>query len=177
MKKNLLVTTIAAVSLTAGAAFASSSSDHAISKIGLVNVQKLVQNSPQVKQARQHLQSQMKQKQKDLKSEQQKVQQLAKKLHRNKSTMSKSDQKKLQKKINSKRKDLIQKQQQFRQQAQKARQQAMHQFLNSAQDAAKEVANKRGLDMVLADNSVLYANKSMDITDQVEAKVKNSSKS
>lgn len=172
MKKNLMMTAIAAVTLTAGAAFASSSSNYDAKKIGIVNVEKVFSNSSQAQKAKDSLKSKMQSKQKQLKSEQKELQKLMKKMHRNSSTMSKSDKKKLKQKIQSKQKDLQQKEQQFQQQAQQDKSSAMESIIDKIQKATKNVAHEKHLDVVLSNTATMYASDKYNITDAVQKELK-----
>lgn len=173
MKKNILMTAIAAVTLTAGAAFASSSSsNYEPKKIGVVNVKKAFQDSKQAQHAKKTLKSKMQGEQKDLKKEQQQVQKLMKKLKRNKSTMSKDKKQKLQKQIQQKQQDLQQKSQKFQQEAQKERSKAMQDIVDAIEKSTKKVAEQKNLDLVLSNTATVYSDNSLNITDEVESTMK-----
>ncbi len=137
------------------------------SDIGVVDVQKILQDSSKAKSLRAKLQSQFGNKRDKMMSQSKQLQSDMQKLQKNQSVMSKSDLTALKNKISSERDTLGKEQGQFQQAYFKARNDAMETILQSVEASAAIVAKKKDLDLVVAKNTVIYAKNGADITDAV----------
>ncbi len=89
------------------------------------------------------------------------------KYQKNKAVMSKDDLAALEKTIGSEQSDLQKLQIQLQSDVQAAQEKKMKEFMSSVKLSAKKIADKKGLDLVLPANAVIYSPSKMDITKDV----------
>jgi Skp family chaperone for outer membrane proteins len=139
--------------------------------VGVVDMKSIFQNSAKVKEINAKLG-------KKFASDRAKIVQMQKsfkdnmtKLQRDGSVMSKKDIEKLKVNIRKQQAELQAAQAKFQQQLYAAQNKAMGAFMKKVQDVVKVIARRKGLELVLPKNGVLYSAKSMDITADISKKL------
>ncbi len=132
--------------------------------VGVVDMQTIFHNSPQVKKISANLQAQFKSRKSEIVAMGRKMQANLQKYQKNKSVMSASDVKKLQTTITTEEMSIRAAQAKFQQDLFKAQNKKMAALMNKIRGIVKMVAAKQKLDLVLPKNSVLYSKNDMDIT-------------
>jgi outer membrane protein len=141
-------------------------------KIGVVDVQEMMQKIPQVTAMQKELQSKFDPQTKKIRSMQQQLQADLAKFNKNSSVMKNADKKKMQKKIVDEQNKLRAVQIDFQQQAMDAQKKAMQSILSDVEVAVKKVAKDQNLNLVLTKASIAYNDDDMDITDKVIKELK-----
>ena len=139
--------------------------------VGVVDMKSIFQNSAKVKEINAKLGEKFA-------SDRAKIVQMQKsfkddmtKLQRDGSVMSKKDAEKLKVTIRKQQAELQAAQAKFQQQLYAAQNKAMSAFMKKVQDVVKVIARRKGLELVLPKNGVLYSAKSMDITADISKKL------
>lgn len=144
-------------------------------KIGVINVQSIMQKSPMVAQLNKQLQSQFQPRQDQLVKAQNDLQSEVDKLNKNGAVMSNADRSQLQDKIIADRANLQGMSQSFQQDLNSAQSQAMQQFMVKLQAAVNTVATTGKYDLILQRSGTPYVSSALDITDQVLTQLPKSS--
>ena len=136
-------------------------------KIGVVDLQKIMRQSSQMKDIQSKLEKKFKPRRDQLVASEQKVKKDMEKFKRDQSVMSEKQRKELEKKI-------VKAQQEFEQQGQKYQQElsaehnkAMEKFYGHVRDAIAKTAKDNQYDVVLQKDAAPYSNDKLDITDKV----------
>ncbi len=159
MIKRILVTVgLCATVLASSSALAQS--------IGVVDMRQIFQ-SPEVKQINNNLDKQFASQRNEIVALSKSLQANTKKLDRNESVMSKSNISSLKSKISKQKKKLRTSQMNFQKALFAAQNKAMNGFMEKLHATAEKVALKDHLDVVFPKNSVLYARKITNITDEI----------
>ena len=162
MKKMILSTAMAiAFSMTAMPSFA------AKINFAFVDMQKVAQEAPQVKEIQKKMQKDFEPRQQKIVAAQNDMQEDIKKLQRDGSTMKKADREALQKKIVAEQKELQKMQSSLSQAARKEQTELATKFQKKLQSVIEKKAKAEHFDIVVARSSVLYAPDTADITDAV----------
>ncbi len=140
--------------------------------IGVVDVQKILENSAQAKSLRTKLQKQFSAKHDQIMSQGKAMQTDIQNFQKNQAVMSPKDLDALKQKITNEQQQLGQEQNQFQQDYMTARTKAMDDIMQSVQASAAKVAAKKNLDLVVAKQTVIYAKDGSDITSDVLAGMK-----
>lgn len=140
--------------------------------IGIIDVQKVMQNSPQAKAATKTLQKKFAAQQTKIMDKQNKLKQMIAKLNRDGSIMRDSDKQQLKDKITAARKEFTTLTQNYEQQAMQAQQQLMQKTAEQVNNIAEKIAKQKGLSMVIVSQAVVYPGNAQDITSQVISKMK-----
>lgn len=135
--------------------------------IGVVDMQTIFKSSPEVKAINASLKSEFSGRKASIVKMGQQLQDEVKKYQKNQSVMSKVSLAKLQQSINQHSVSLRQAQAKFQSDLMAAQNNKMRIFLNKVKSAVTKVANKKGLELVLPSNAVLYSKNKMDITASV----------
>jgi len=141
-------------------------------KIGVVDMQKIMQSSPKVAAAGEKLRKQFAPQQNKMMAKQKELKALAAKLKRDDSIMKDSDKQKLQSQIAAVRKSLSTMAQGYQQKVVAAQQGAMGDIVKLIDKAVKKIAKKQSLNMVVVKQAVVYLGDQTDITAQVEKALK-----
>lgn len=141
-------------------------------KVGVLDVQKVMQNSPQVSAMQAKLKKQFAPQEKKITTAQKQLKADFGKYNRNKAVMKDADKKTLQKKILAEQSSLRDLQVKFQQQLIAAQRESMQSILKDIEDAVNDVAKDQKLDLVLTKASVAYNNPDLDVTDKVIKKLK-----
>lgn len=164
MRKQIVaLLTAGMLCLTAGVANADTTS----LKIGVIDVQQIMQKSPQVAAMNQSLSKQFKPRQEKIIAAQKSLQDEVDKLNKNGATMSAADKSKLQDQITNDRNTVQNMVIGFQHDLQAAQSQDMQSFMSSLVTAVNSVAKSGGYDLILQRNGVPYVGSNLDVTSQV----------
>lgn len=133
----------------------------------VVNIQQVLQDSLKVKAVNKKLQDEYKPRQDKLAEFQKKIQDALTDFNKNEATMSEQEKKDTQAKIDADKAEFLKQANQFQQelaQAQTASGKEVYDLLNKV---IKEVAEKRGYGLVLDSQAVAFADKSLNVTQEV----------
>lgn len=137
-------------------------------KIEVVDVGAILQSSAQANQAKTDLKAQFGKRAKDLDAQQQQLQTLKDNFKKNQLTMNQSDRSAMQDKISATEQKLINDEKQFEHDFETARNGQMTKILGQMKSAIAAVAAKNGDTLILDTHTVLYADDSLDVTDEVK---------
>ncbi len=160
MKKTLMIVCVALTALWSFSALANN-------RIGVVNMQKLIQDSPQVRALGQKLKQKFSSRRNKVLAMSKELQTLIAQYQKNKAVMSAKELQALKTKITTKETALRTAQVKLQQEMYQAQNQAMTQFVSKLRGVVKTIAKKKNLDMVLPQNTVLYSGNTTDITSDV----------
>jgi outer membrane protein len=141
-------------------------------KIGVVDVQKMMKQIPQVTAMQKQLQNKFGPQTKKITAMQKQLRADLAKFNKNRSVMKDKDVQAMQKKIISEQDKLRALQVDFQQKAMAAQRKAMQSILDDVEVAVKKVANAQNLNLVLTKASIAYNDDDMDITDKVVKELK-----
>lgn len=164
MKKLLSYTIVGSLAL-AGAVHA------APLKIGVIDMQKVMRSSTQVKAINKKLEQQFKPRQTKILALQKKLKADMEKIERDSAIMSNTDKVALQTKAMQEKRDLNRMGQDYQQDVSVAQNQMMQKFFKKLHGKISVLAKKEGYDLVLQKNAIPYSNPSIDITDVVLKKL------
>lgn len=150
--------TLAAVSLPLSAA-------QAQAKIGVVNVARLLQETPQAQAASQALENEFAARKRDLQNLERDLKARDDKLQKDGATMAEAERRNQEKTLRDGQRELARKQNEFLEDLNVRRNEALGQLQRTVLQEVQTYAKSAGLDVVVAD--ALYASQSVDITNQV----------
>jgi outer membrane protein len=156
----LVLATLAAGVLPVGAA-------HAQAKIGVVNVARLLQESPQAQAASQGLENEFAARRRDLENQQKDLKAREDKLTKDGAVMAEAERRNAEKTLRDGQRELARKQNEFLEDLNVRRNEALGQLQRTVLQEVQTYAKAAGFDVVVAD--ALYARTSVDITNQVLA--------
>lgn len=136
-------------------------------KLGVLDVQKIMQNSPKIQAAGEKLKAKFTPQQNKILAKQQELKKLMDKYNRDAPIMNDSVKQKLKNQIVAARKEYTAMSQNFEQELMQAQQKEMQKLTDDIQSIVAKVAKKYNLDMVLAKQAIIYSGNAKDITDQV----------
>ena len=140
----------------------------AAQRIGVINVQDILQSTPKLMTQLNKLKSEFKGRNAEIVALQKKIEQDSKKVGRDGVVLSEAERNKMQDAIFSERSELRLKQEQFRRDVAKKQQAAMQQVLKQLKVAITKVAKDEGYDLVLQRDGLPYASSALDISDKVK---------
>jgi outer membrane protein len=152
--------TLAAVSLPLSAA-------QAQAKIGVVNVARLLQETPQAQAASQALENEFAARKRDLQNLERDLKARDDKLQKDGATMAEAERRNQEKTLRDGQRELARKQNEFLEDLNVRRNEALGQLQRTVLQEVQTYAKSAGLDVVVAD--ALYASPAVDITNQVLA--------
>ncbi len=165
LKKITLISLLAVFSLALnGAAFAAS-------KIGYVEVGKVLQESPQVKAVKEKIRKEFSKRDDQLVAEQKKLKKLKEKLQRDGSIMSEAEVKRLERDIIARTRKLKNAQSEFQEDLALRQNEELGKLRKVIAEVIIKVAKKGGYDLVL-ESGVVWANDKVNITKQVLKELK-----
>lgn len=135
--------------------------------IGIVNMRQIFESSPQIKKINDQLNKQYSPQRDKIVTMGKALQQNINKLQKNQAIMDKKSLDQLRDAIAKQEQDLRMQQAQFQQTLFAAQNKAMNDFMDKVTAVAKQIAEQKKIDIVLPQNSLLYAKDSMDITQDV----------
>lgn len=148
--------------------FASSSfAADASLKIGIVNLQQILQNSPQMKKMGDQLRADFSSREKKLTDEQKSLQAAIADFSKNSSVMNDDQRKKQQDKLIAQQRAFEKSQEQFQQDLIAAQNSMIKKLVDQVKSVVSQVAKKNGYDLILAESSVAYSKDGIDITKDV----------
>lgn len=165
MKKMVVFTVAALFALLANVSFADT-------KIGIVDLNKVLINAPQVAKAKKQLQEQFTPRQKAIADAQKKLQEDVKQYEKNNVTMKEVALKEAQKNIMEAQKKWQEMQTSFQKDVMEAQNKSMETILKQVEEIVSDIAKKQQFDLILTKMSTAYSNPKFDITDQVLAALK-----
>ena len=154
----LALVLIAACAAPFGAAMADT-------KVGVVNVTRLLQESPQAQAASQALENEFAARRRELETAQKDLKAREDKLQKDGAVMAANERASAEKTIRDGQRELARKQNEFMEDLNVRRNEALGQLQRSVLQEVQAYAKTAGLDVVVAD--ALYASPSVDITNQV----------
>lgn len=170
MKKTLLsVVSAAALFLVSGSAVAADAASGL--KIGVVDMQQILQKSTQIKTINDQLTRQFKPRQDKIIAQQKSLQDEINKLNKDGSVMNATDRNKLQDKVIKERADLQGVAVAFQRDVTAAQQQAMQGFMTKFTSVVTNVAKSGNYDLIMQRAGVPYVKDSLDVTSQVLAEI------
>ncbi len=163
---NRLITTVCAAALAVCSASAMAM------KIGVVDMEGVFKSSPQVKQINGSLRKKFASKRNDIVTKGKQLQSDMQNFNKNKAVMSKSKQKAMSSKIAKEESSLRMAQAAFQKDLFQAQNTAMSGFMKKVDAAVSAVAKKKGMDIVMPKNAVIYSKHDMNITKDVMSSLK-----
>lgn len=142
-------------------------------KIGVVDLGRLVQKSPQAQQARAHMKSKFSSRRDKLESQRNKLQSDMKRLKRDGKVMSNDARQKLQDSVRDQQRRLQLAQSEYQDDVRQAEQKELGQLRKKISDVINQFATQYHYDLIVGDG-ILYADNKVDITNKVLAKLKSS---
>ena len=140
-------------------------------KVAVVQLQKLISESAQVQKAQADMKKDFQPRETKLVNEQKDLQKLEERLEKDFAVMSDAEKQKAQKEFMDRRNELKRDMDQMNQDLTIRRNQEMGKFQKSVNEAINAVAKEQNIDLVLVEG-IAYAKESLDITTQVEDKLK-----
>lgn len=154
-----------------GAALIAAPADAQISKIGYTNQQVILSNMPEMQNVQQQLQKAAKQQQQELQQEQQEWQKQMQQYQQQRSMLNDSARARRERQLRRQEQELRQSSQQRQQELRQREQELMQPLLKDLQSAINLVADRRGIDMVVRSEALLYVDQTsqnvVDITKPV----------
>ncbi|GGI89703.1 OmpH family outer membrane protein [Legionella impletisoli] len=153
-------------SISSAAAFADSS------KIGVVDLQKIMQNSPHMKEIQGKLEKEFKPRRDKLVAAEESLKADMDKFKRESAVMSEKQRKELERKIVAAQQQFEREGQQYQQELSAAHNEQMEAFYNKIRDAIVKVAKSDKYDIVLQKDAAPYSADKLDVTDKVMKEIK-----
>lgn len=164
MKRLVMVVCVALAAMLSFSAIASN-------RVGVVNMQRLIQQSPKVKQLGEQIKAKFATRRNKVIAMSKKLQANVVKYQKNKAVMSAAQLAALKAKITAQETQLRTAQVKLQQDLFHAQNAAMTKFVAKLRNIVKAIASEKKLDMVLPRNTVLYSDNSLDITADVEKRL------
>lgn len=139
-------------------------------KIGYVDSEKLIKESPQYSAAQKRLEGEFKPRESDLIGKQKKLKELLDKLKTDGAVMSDDERGRLEKEILSRRRQLENDRNALREDSNLRRIQELQKLRDQVKEVVQEFARSENYDLILADG--VYFSKRVDVTDKILAKLK-----
>jgi outer membrane protein len=167
MKKLLVSLTAAAFFLVASDVFAAPAPSPTTLKIGVVDLQRIMQKSSQVAAIASQLEKRFKPRQQNILAARKALQDQAEKLNRNASVMREGDRTKLQNKIIADRANLQSSEISFQQEVNAAQTQETQKFMQKLRGILTQIAKSGSYTMIMIKQGIPYVDDKLDITDAV----------
>lgn len=146
-------------------------------RIGVVNANKIVEQSPQYDDVRKALEAEFKRRNEDLVSKQKQLKQLEEKLARDSAVMSDAEVRRLEQDIRSRRRKLNTTRDEYREDLNLRRNEEFNKLLRQVSEVVHQVGEEEKIDVILSEG-VVYASKRVDLTalvlDRLKAQYKES---
>lgn len=149
---------------------ASFSLNAAETKIGFVNVAKLLEKAPQAEKAKKELEREFQPRDKKLVAEQKEIKALEEKLTKDGAVMGSDEKQRLDKDILNRKREAKRLQDEFREDFNLRRNEELSQLQKEIFEAIQSLAKEEHFDLLLTDG-VVFANDSIDVTTKVEKKL------
>lgn len=155
-------------------AFAANPAPNDPLKIGVVDLQKIMQKSSQVAAINSQLEKRFKPRQQTILASRKALQEEAEKLTRNTAVMSETDRSKLQNKLIADRATLQTAEISYQQEVTNAQTQETKKFMSKLKDVVTQVAQSGGYTLIMVKQGVPYVNDKLDVTDTILAALEKS---
>jgi outer membrane protein len=137
-------------------------------KVGVVNVQKLLQDSPQAKSSMQALQDEFAPRQRDIVQQQTTLKTRQDRLNRDGAVMAEAERRNVERELRDGERELARKQSEYVEDLNVRRNEELGKLQNSLLQEVQAFAKAQNFDLIVGDG-VLYAKDTMDVTSQVLA--------
>lgn len=154
--------------ILAGATLAPFGAAQAQMKVGVVNVQKLLQDSPQAKASMQALQDEFAPRQRDIVQQQNTLKTRQDRLNRDGAVMAEAERRNVEREVRDGERELARKQSEYVEDLNVRRNEELGKLQNSLLQEVQAFAKAQNFDLIVGDG-VLYAKDTMDVTSQVLA--------
>jgi len=138
-----------------------------VAKIGVVNLQRVLETSNQGKSAQEEIKKQKDQMELELKQKGAEIEELRKQLERESMVMSKEKREEKEREIRIKLNDFKSLQQRYRTQLQNLEKKLVNALLKEVSSLVEEIGKKEGYLLIINNTGVLYSPNSINITDQL----------
>jgi outer membrane protein len=156
------------VLLLMGAALVPVGAAQAQMKLGVVNVQKLLQDSPQAKVSMQALQDEFAPRQRDIVQQQTTLKTRQDRLNRDGAVMAEAERRNVEREVREGERDLARKQSEYVEDLNVRRNEELGKLQNSLLQEVQSFAKAQNFDLIVGDG-VLFAKETLDVTPQVLA--------
>jgi len=140
-------------------------------KMGVIDIARILEESPQAEQARETLQKEFAPREQRLIETQKKIRSLEEQLARDGAIMSESERNKLERNILSKKRDFKRNQDEFRDDLNFKRNEILEKLQRNLVGSIQKFAKSEGFDLLFAEG-VIYADDALNITEQMLEKLK-----
>ncbi|MES1925167.1 OmpH family outer membrane protein [Salinisphaera sp. T31B1] len=140
-------------------------------KIGVVDLGRLINDSPQAERAKTNMASQFAERKNEIESQANTLRQDVERLKRDGSVMSEDGRDKLQASIRDRQRELQMQQSKYNDDVADAEQKEFDRMRSDIRSVIDNYAEEQGYDLILGD-SVLYADDAIDVTDEILAQLK-----
>lgn len=161
MKRKIVLTVVAM--FAAMAALPAAAQDI---KIGVINLPRLVAESPQAAQARASMEDEFAGRRAELQSQQQGLQAAVERLRRDGAVMSEEARDKLEASIRDQQRRMQLAKAEYNDEVQQAEEEALESLRGDLQEVIRQFADDGGYNLIIG-TGVLYADENVDVTDQV----------
>jgi len=144
-----------------------STANAASMKIGVMNVQTIMEKAPQMVTLREQMKKEFQPREAKLMTAEKSLQADMEKLNKNGPVMKANDKKALEGKISKERSDLMKNEIKFRGDVMKAQNEGLKKFLDQLNEITQKLAKKDDYSLILRREGVPYVDDSLDVTDQV----------
>ncbi len=165
MHKSSLAT-IAGGLIVMGAVMAPLGAAEAQMKVGVVNVQRLLQDSPQAKASMQALQDEFAPRQRDIVQQQNTLKTRQERLQRDSAVMAEAERRNVEREVRDGERELARKQSEYVEDLNVRRNEELGKLQSSLLQEVQNFAKAQNFDLIVGDG-VLYAKDTMDVTAQV----------
>ena len=165
MKNSLLIIILIGFMFNAGSLFA------AEMRIGVVNANQIVEQSPQYDAVRKSLEKEFKRRDKDLVAKQKQLKTLEDKLARDGAVMSAAEVKRLEQDIRSRRRKIKSMSDEFREDLNIRRNEEFNKLLRKVSEVVHQIGEQENIDLILSEG-VVYASKRVNLTEKVLNRLK-----
>lgn len=166
IKKLSLIAAVVTLCFGAGLVHAQPT-DQALSRMAVVNVQQVLQQSPRVAELSKKLEGDFKPRQTKINDQQKALQAQIDKFEKESPTMSQTDKDSAQKRIASQRQDLVKQVVALQQDFQKEQSRVMQSILGDVNGIVSSIAKKNNYTIVFDSSAVIYSSTNNDITKDV----------
>lgn len=160
MKKSLLFIMLLVFVFSVGSLYA------AEMRIGVVNANQIVEQSPQYDAVRKSLEAEFKRRDNDLVAKQKQIKTLEDKLARDGAVMSAAEVKRLEQDIRSRRRKIKSMSDEFREDLNIRRNEEFNKLLRKVSEVVHQIGEKENIDLILSEG-VVYASKRVNLTEKV----------
>jgi len=136
-------------------------------KIGVVNILKIMEQSPQAEELRKNLEKEFAPRQRELVASQKKLKEHEDRLTKDAAIMSEAERKKLERDIISQRRDLKRAQDEFREDLTFRRNEEIANVQSDMYEAVISIAKSGAFDLVLGGDAIVFASPKVDISQKV----------